>query len=203
MKVEFGEDKLIMSANTDAEKGSFALDISPLKFETCRERFACKFSRSTKGFYFKHPVGKSEDVAAFILKTEKVLKVRKCSGFSKTNKDSILWYEPAWFWKTCRCRRSLLTILLRAGMIYDASQDNYEEALFGYKYARVTKNAVMRFLYGYTKYVGPPLGGSTNLESKGWKTIFDGQEIETIKNYLVSPRERTKPKFDLKNELWV
>ena len=204
MEVEFGEPKLIMSANTDAEHGSFALDVSPLKFETCRERFACKFSRSTKGFYFKHPNNKGEDVAAFILKTENIVKVRSHSKFSKTNKPSVLWFEPAWFWRSCRCRRSLLTILLRAGMIYEQDTDNYETALFTYKYIVPTKKAVMRFLYGYTKYVGPELGGSPTLESTGWKGIFDKSDAATVKKYLVLPRaKKNDPKFDLSEELWV
>ena len=201
MEVEFCDKKIIMSANTDARIGSFALDLSPLKFEACRERFACKFLESTKGFYFKHAEGNGENIASFILKTEKIVRARKHSKFSLTNHDSILWYEPARFWRCCRCRRSLLTIFLRAGMMYKMDSDNYEEALFGQAYVKPTKKAVMRFLFGFTKYVGPELGGSANLETKGWKTIFSNRSDLEVKSYLVSPRSESRP--ELKEHIWA
>lgn len=118
MCVEFLNKKFIYSQNTDVKIGSFALDVSPLKFETCRERFAKHWDESTIGWFLKHPENKGKDVASFLVKTEEILKQKEFSKFSNTNRDSILWIEPSDFWKVCRLRRSLLTIIVRAGMFY-------------------------------------------------------------------------------------
>jgi hypothetical protein len=220
LKNLFGKKKIILSANTDVEKGSFALDVSPLKFETCRERFARNFFLSNKGFYFSLPRNSVKsisvggpikidekdhctNVAAFMLKTEKILKISRHSKFAETNRSTILWFEPCYFWRSCRMRRSLLTILLRAGMLYDLKKDNYEEALFKEPYVVPTKNAVMRFMYGFTKYVGPSMDPSSSLETKGWRTIFSKTSNEEVKRYLVSSRKPYQPKSDLKDQLWV
>lgn len=55
MCVEFLEKKIIHSNNTDVKFGSFALDVSPLKFETCRERFAKNWDESTIGWFLSIP----------------------------------------------------------------------------------------------------------------------------------------------------
>ena len=89
-------------------------------------------------------------------------------------------------------------------MIYDIKKDNYESALFKQKFVVPTKIAVMRFLYGYTRYVGPSLGGSSDLESTGWKVVFENKNTATVKEYLVSPKSKNvNLKFDLSDELWV
>lgn len=203
--VEFGSKKTILSLNTDVKVGSCALDKPPLKFEKCRELFASKFFLSTKGFYFKHKGGGSKNVATFISKTESVLKIRKPSKFSETNRNSILWFEPCYFWRSCRMRRSLLTILLRAGIQYDTERDNYEEALFSEPYIIPTKKAVMRFMFGFTKYVGPHFNTVSMLDTKGWRSVFSKLKEEEIRCYLVSSRKNTlqlKCKLE-SNQLWL
>ncbi len=205
LMVEFGDKKTILSPNTGVAVGSFALDQPPLKFEMCRERFARSFFLSTKGFYFKHKTGDSRNVATFVSKTERILNIRKRSKFSETNRDSILWFEPCYFWKSCRMRRSLLTILLRAGTLYDLETDNYEEALFKHPYLVSTKQAVMRFMYGFTKYVGPPMKPGLTLEVKGWREVFKKLKEYEIRKYLVSSRKKThqiKCKLE-SSQLWL
>ena len=80
-----------------------------------------------------------------------------------------------------------MTILVRAGMVYDPKSDNYEEALFTEKWAKPTKTAVMRFLYGFTKYVGPTIDDQPAIESRGWKYVFEGHDDQYIKNCLKWP----------------
>jgi len=200
--VEFKDKKIIYAQNVDAENGSFALDKSPLKFETCRERFGRAWDETTDGWFFKHPPRKSVDVASFVLKTEAILKQSQFSKFSETNRDTVLWVEPSPFWKACRMRRSLLTILIRAGMVYDLKNDNYEHALFNQQYVTPTKRAVKRFLHGFTKYTGPSIAEGT-LETTGWVRIFEGKDIEYIKTILVWPEETLyKPTYQREDVLW-
>ena len=140
--IVFKENKLNMSMNLDVRDGSFALDQRPYQFETCRERFCPHFSMLTPGFFLKHPQGKGYSVATFLKKTEIILKQNEYSQYAMTNRDTVLWIEPTNFWKSCRMRRSLLTIFVRAGMVYDPKRDNYEEALFSEQWAKPTKTAI-------------------------------------------------------------
>jgi hypothetical protein len=199
----FKEIKINPSMYIDVESGSFGLDVAPYRFETCRERFGSHWNSDAVGFYFKHPINYGYAVATFLKKTEIVLKQSVFSQYSMTNRDTILWIEPSDFWKCCRMRRSLLTILVRAGIMYDPRKDNYEEALFTEKLVKPTKFAVMRFLYGFTKYVGPNIDNQPDIESRGWKTIFESHDEEYIKNCLKWPDD--KPYLPSRNisGLWI
>jgi hypothetical protein len=92
-------------------------------------------------------------------------------------------------------KRSLLTMFVRAGMVYDPIADNYEEALFSEKWsqhanlAKATKIAVMRFLFGFTKYVGPTIEDQPTIESHGWHRIFEGLSEQSVKQYLIWPNK--------------
>jgi hypothetical protein len=187
MAVEFQPKKLITCVNVGAKAGSFAPDAESLLWENCRERFAKTFTACTTGFYFKHEPGQSPGVAGFIFKTESILKLADYSRFAETNRASVMWAEPAQFWKECQMRRSLLTILLRAGMVYEPEKDNYEEALFRQEYVVPTKRAVLRFLFGFTKYLGPDLSTDGAVQFRGWKSVFDGVAEAELKKMLVWP----------------
>ena len=100
-------------------------------------------------------------------------------------------------------RRSLLTIIVRAGILYDLKKDNYEEALFKEPYVVPTKKAVMRFMYGFTKYNGPSMDPTTSLETKGWKTIFSKLKEDDIRKYLVSNKKAYTPECKLDSKLWL
>lgn len=190
MDISFDEKRVITSLNIDVKPGQFALDQVPFQFENCRERFAKMFVEDTIGFYFKHKSGQSRNVAHFILKTESILQEIIFSKFAETNRDSILWFEPSRFWKMCPMRRSLLTILVRCGMLYDSEKDNYEEALFAQEYVVPTKKAVMRFLFGFTDYAGPSLWTDASIQVRGWKTIFDSRSNESVRESLLWPKDK-------------
>lgn len=201
--IEFQTKRIITSQNVEALAGHFALDDSPLKWENCRERFATQFKPDTLGFYFKHHTGQSPNVATFMLKTEAVLKLEEHSKFAETNRSSILWVEPCEFWKCCMMRRSLLTILLRCGILYDLDRDNYEEALFTQEYVVPTRKAVMRFLFGFTKYLGPDIATTGSIQIRGWKTMFEGRTEEEIKQMLVWPGPNPyTPSVEMHKALW-
>lgn len=197
----FKERKLISAWLVDAVNGSFALDKTPLVFEHCRERFGKQWDRKTKGFYLKHPTDKGANIAAFIIKTEEILGKKRHSRFAETNFQSVLWIEPAAFWRCCRMRRSLFTILVRTGWNYHPAND-YEDVLFNDPYFQRTRQAVMRFLFGFTKYVGPTLETSgSNIESIGWKAIFNNRDAAYVRAALVWPR-KNNPHTCVRNYLW-
>ncbi len=212
IQVDFLPEKLIRSTNINGEDGSYGIDTVPFEFEKCREKFALNFKVGTTGFYFKHSGyngtvsgNKSVRVASFIKRTEIILEQTEFSGFALTNRATIVWVEPAMFWKSCRMRRSLFTILLRAGIFYNPESDNYEDALFSEQYVIPTQQAVMRFLFGFTKYVGPSMDGGSDstYEYKGWKYIFEAKDELTLKSYLVHPDKNDKPIPELRKALWV
>lgn len=202
--VEFKPNKIHNSMYYEVEHGSFCLDIYPYLYETCRERFARQWNENTDGFYFKHPENKGDSVAAFLRKTEIILKQEHYSNFAKTNRDTVLWIEPSKFWKSCRMRRSLFTILIRAGMNYNPSIDDYEQSLFSYKWAKATKIGIMRFLYGFTKYAGPKIDDKIgSLETRGWKFVFESQTEQSIIDFLKWPDDNPDcPKQRIK-KIWT
>lgn len=187
MDFTFVEKRTITSLQIKAKAGSFAKEGDQFYFEECREKFAPYFTDKTNGFYFKHGIGQVLGVARFVLKTEKILKLPEHSRFGKTNRKTILWVEPSTFWKTCEMRQSLYTLILRAGLCYVPEQDNYESALLGEEFIKHTKDAIARFLFGFTKYRGPALGGSSTLRQTGWHHIFSYASKKTIRSYLVAP----------------
>lgn len=207
MYATFGGQKPIFVVD-DAEPGRFAMDTEAPKqpsWEKCRERFACKMDNEMLGFFFSHGPNQSVSVAGFIAKSEEILDLSERSHFSLTDKEIIMWVEPARWWMSCWVRRSFFTILLRCGMYYDPERDNYEEALFGYgtekdaarEYTHMTKLAVMRFLFGFTKFVLPggiiaPKSDET-LHSTLWVKVFENRSIKELKTILVA--EKPMPAF--------
>lgn len=184
--------------------GNFSLEVSdPDKqahWDHCREQFAAKFvDAEIKGFYFSHPEKKGHDVANFLNKFENILDAAQPrTSFSETNKDIILWVGISPFWLPCTMRRSLLTILLRCGMYYNTEQDNFDDALFGEHkeniYARETKSAILRFLFGFTKFTGPkPVDAfQTSVVKHGWREEFQKLDDSVIRRRLVLPEGVSK-----------
>ena len=84
-------------------------------------------------------------------------------------------------------RRSLLTIFLRGGGKYLPADDNYEEALFSVRYAEQTKDAVMRFLFGFTTLNWP----SKPNENFGWVSAFSHKSMSYTREHLTSDRKDT------------
>lgn len=175
--------------------GYYAIEANPIKWINCREKFYNSFVPDLKGFFFSHEFGEREEIAAFINKTEEILDVEQ-SSFAKTNRPYALWVEPSVFWKKCEIRRSLFTILLRAGRKYKASSGNYEDALFSQEYIKLTKEAVMRFLFGFTNYVR--LDGQ-----KGWVSVFMHKKREDVRKRLVSSTKNKNSSLIGAGSLWT
>lgn len=199
MRATFVGQKPIFMIDDVPEHGRFALDAIPPKqptWEKCREKFAALINIETTGFFFSHKTNQSENVAGFIAKSEEILDLPQRSQFSSTDQNIVMWVEPTPFWMDCWIKRSFLTILLRCGMYYDPELDNYEDALFGNgddkdqarEYTHKTKLAVLRFMFGFTKFVMPsdisePTG---NLQSKLWVEVFRERSIKELKTILVA-----------------
>ena len=172
--------------------GHFSVEKDELTWQRCREQFASSFIPSTTGFYFSHPENVGETVASFIERTEEVVEFGlnqaiPRSNFSKTNFNFALWVEPSNFWKNCEMRRSLFTIFLRCGLKYDPSANNYDEALNSQEYVKKTKDAIFRFLFGFTEYVNE--GVVISGVGKGWVTQFERKTIDQLRGRLVRPSE--------------
>lgn len=202
----FRDLKKLESTSIDGRVGAFAIDRVPFQLHDCRERFAAHFMSDTTGIYMKMSQNRGENIAKFLWKTEDILNESCRSEFALTSYSTILWISPTYFWRACPLRRSLLTILLRAANEYSISDDNYENALFSQEFVIPTKKAVMRFLFGFTKYTGPDFT-STNtgtLLVTGWKQIFDRKGDDDVKRLLVWPTENQYvPEGDYPQALWI
>jgi len=200
MRAEFGLQRGFKQVYGSPSPGQYAMEAQEQKqchWDHCREQFAPKWDGPTDGFYFSHGAGESENVAGFICKTEEILTLIDRSGYSKTDRDTILWVRPSPFWSCCEIRRSLFTILLRCGRLYNPERDNYEDSLYGksdsvpqaQEYVNATDLAVKRFLFGFTKYVKLPglVDPSSYYYKTGWVAIFKNKDLATIRQMLVLP----------------
>jgi len=158
--------------------GSFALEPildRSIEWLSCRDRFAMCFTNDLEGFYFSHD-NSSNKVIAFVNKTEDILGI-SYSTFEPTNRDYATWVSPSPFWKDHFIKRSFFTLLLRAGHNYN--YDNYEEAMYDNPYFKDTKQAVMRFLFGFTDFY-------TQHWELGWMSTFVNKSTEDIRRRLIS-----------------
>ena len=168
----------------DSGVGYFAIDSPILRWERCRENFAGIFTADKQGLFFvcrDSSPGADVDVASFLIKTEEIIGLPEYSTFLRTDNLRVIWVEPSSFWMTCAMRRQVFTIFLRAGINYLADKDNYEDALWSEERARESKRAIMRFLFGYVRYI-------PNQEEKtGWVATFEGKDDDAIRKCLVLP----------------
>jgi hypothetical protein len=187
MKLEFGDTKLVEKETSLPINGSFSLG-KPLNWKKCREQFARDFDEKTDGFFFSHPNGSSDCIAAFVSKTEDIIEVvsplPERTRFCRTNVPYALWITPSSFWKECFVRRSLFTILLRCGFEYRPLYDNYEDALKSNIYSQETLPAIRRFLFGYTQFTN----NDTVLNGRGWRDLFVNKDVEEIRSKLTLPK---------------
>jgi len=197
-------------------QGNFALETTDLEkqvqWDYCREKFAAKFvDTDVQGFLFSHPEKRGKDVANFLHKFETIVGFSQpVSYFSETNKDTILWIGISPFWLPCMMRRSLLTILLRCGMCYNTECDNFDDALFGdHKdniYARETKSAILRFMFGFTEFTGKKQIDVFHMSviKHGWREEFQKIDDSNIRRLLVLPEGSVKETSIVGLEsLWV
>jgi len=173
-------------------------------WDHCREQFAAKFNDKTKGFFFSHKDCKTQELADFIIRFEQIAQSSrknfrfKYSQFSPTSSVNITYIQPSKFWLDCYFKRSLFTILCRCAINYEATTRKFEDVLFDSRvkdsaYLVETKPAVLRFMFGFTKYVGisPVLGESTVIKH-GWVEEFQKLDIQAIRKRLVLPDNMKK-----------
>ena len=193
MALELDKFKILTDSMSRPQPGNFAMDRPRIEWIHCRERFGWFLNKGIEGFYFSHRNKDAEQVVRFIWKTEEIIE-QTPSVFGKTNRPYATWIDLGW-WGDTYTKRSLLLMLLRAGLNYDPSKNNYEEALYSEEYLKETKYATMRFLYGFTNCLR---------ESKGWRTVFKSMSIPEIKKNLVLPEGKKKEPVVIggPNALW-
>lgn len=135
-----------------------------------------------KLFFFSTNVGRATAVAKFMEKIEEKLNIEPRSQFGPTQIKKIMWIKPSPWWTGLGMRRSLFTILLRAGLKYVPSKDNFDEAIKLEKYLSKTPYAFQRFMMGYTKYAG---------HKRGWYKQFYDLKVseEQIDKLLIKPEK--------------
>jgi hypothetical protein len=201
-KCNFLETKKIILNYAAPPCGSFGLEIEDgriVHWDYCREQFAVRFLENTKCFYFCGKQQKMIDVIHFLHKFEIILSKSnhfekfKFSSYAQTSYNNIIYIQPSSFWKDCYFKRSLYTLLIRCGLNYFRHNDNFDDALFGVNYKESTflietRIAVLRFMFGFTKYTGicPVLFNITVIKH-GWKEEFYKLKEQEIKQLLVIP----------------
>lgn len=185
MTRKFG-DVIYINTPYRPEAGSFCKpkDIDGDRYKVgqwyyCRDLFHSQLYNLNL-FFFSHDSARGYCVAAFMRKVEEKLNVEPKSEFGPTQRKTIMWVKPSRWWTGRAMRRSLFTILLRAGCQYFPNKDNFEEALFSDPYAMSTKYAVQRFFAGNTAYTG---------RSRGWyRQFYENKPTEKeIDVFLVRP----------------
>jgi hypothetical protein len=180
MSIELEKFKIVSDTMAKPEPGYFAIDRPTIEWINCRERFIKLLNASrSDGFFFSHNRNDAEQVIRFIWKTEQILETNR-SVFGKTNRPYAMWIDLSRFWRENYTKISLLLILLRSGLSYDPSKDNYEQALYSEKYLTATKPAIMRFLFGFTHCIQG---------TSGWLTTFKNMTVGEIKKNLIYPPE--------------
>ena len=189
--VKFGEKKFFDQDSRPPQPGAFAIEGGSLSWHSCREQFAHKFSESSRGLFLSHERDDefSHRIACFMTNFEEVLDLPEPrTSYHLCNRKFATWVEPSNFWKKCYMRRSLLTILLRNSLYFRPEHNNFEEALYitppGQRgdYAADTKLAIMRFMFGFTQYVG-------SNSVRGWWSAFRNLKEQQVRALLVRPSE--------------
>jgi hypothetical protein len=148
----------------------------------CREQFAKHFSKDTNGFYvsLEHECS-NIGLPEFLAITEDLLSIEEPSVYQKSTNPVAIFVRPSEFWRSCPIRRSLFTILLRAGLAYRPRYNTWEDAIYTQEYIRITRKAVLRFMYGSTKFV------PGERDRAGWVTTFRHCTEDEIRRKLIFP----------------
>jgi hypothetical protein len=204
------DTKVVTCSYNVPPPGAYALQADVVEFWKCREQFATRFLESHTGFFFSHKPNQGLSIASFLQKIECILDLAEPSVYARCNEPNVLWIEHSKFWSNCIMRRSVLTVFVRCGLLYDPAKNNMDDALFGEcwdgslwsqigspnDYARQTRPALMRFLYGFTSYKTDP--NSRN----GWRDNFQNNDEQVIRNRLVSSDPNYVPLYLSLGHLW-
>lgn len=144
----------------------------------CRDLFHSRLY-NCKLFFFTHQTSKGRNIAEFMHKIESILGLKSVSEYGPTQRKAVMWIKPSRWWTVKPMRRSLFTILLRAGNNYFHTKDNFQDALFSDPYSFGTRYAIERFMAGYTMYTG---------KKRGWYKQFHDEKLtkEMIDLLLIS-----------------
>jgi hypothetical protein len=182
------EEVILVDTSVRPEMGCFArfktFDDGRYKINNwfyCRDVFhniLCRLSI----FFFSHEKSEGKNIAEFIARIEDIVDVKPRSQFGPTQRKSIMWIKPSRWWLRYGMRRSLFTILLRAGCNYNAKKDNIKDVIAKEPYLRKTSYAVKRFLKGCTRYKG---------HAQGWFKQFCEKKMshKEIDELLVEPQK--------------
>lgn len=160
--------------------------ISPRRFYHCRDRFQERFRH--RHILFQHRAGERMGIVRFFNQLEKKLGIAKRdrSKFGPTQVSYITWVRVSPFWMGEFMRRSLFTAMLRAARQYK-KKSTFMRAVFSVPYTRSTRDAVKRFLKGYTSYNG--MSGCS-----GWQHAFGQRHGEyTYDQWTGQPRWQERP----------
>jgi len=160
------------SFSTLAEKPDKSGSYNAHMFEKCREFF---HQRKWNSHLLFCAAKTGRNVAKFIRRIETTLKVKPLTECGPTSDKRVMWVKISPWWLEDRIRKSLFTILLRAGRRY---QGNFDEAVFSVWYTKRTKFAVKRFLSGHTKYTRYARNYG------GWVTAFGKRLSETHEEWI-------------------
>jgi hypothetical protein len=203
MKVNFGETIIINQDQGKPCPGLFALSANSIEWIKCREKFHRQFHGNVSGFFYSHTEedNSGRSIAAFVLKTEEIIRLSQRvepSQFSRTNMRFAVWIQPSRFWRVCPVRMSFFSLILRAALSYKIEQDNYEAALYSDNLIRETREAIKRFLYGFTQFTGMN-------NDAGWVNIFKPKDVHEICRNLILPQDHRSETYYINggSALWM
>lgn len=155
-----------------------------VKWTHCRDKFQDPVDKTLvrHGMWYCHKSGSLENLCAFVSKIETKIKLEKHSLFQRTQEKNVVWVKPSIFWIDDFVRRSFFTLVLRCGMHYKRTKDNFEEAMYEhFEISRCTKPAIDRFLNGYTFYTYE----APKVNTRGWKYLFEEEDEGAVKKMLL------------------
>ena len=121
----------------------------------CRDLWQVKMGKPDV-FFLAHKNGKSKNIIEFMKQVENILNLEQKSEYGLTQKKFIIYIKPSKWWLDKAIKKSLFTLLLRCGSIYN--KNNFQQALISEEYLEKTKESVDRFLSGHTNYNGKVRG---------------------------------------------
>lgn len=161
---KFDFEELNLSYYNTRRSGSFALLAGKKKAKgtvsgwmKCRDAFQTESYRIDKFLYCSEKT-RLKNIAAFIQHIEDKLDVTPKTEFGPTNQEDVVWVKPSRWWTNFSMRRSLFTILLRAGKKFNRKTFNVPDVIEGQVYLKNTAYAVNWFLEGNTSYRGKMTG---------------------------------------------
>lgn len=167
-----------------------------VKWFSCREEFASSFFKHDQKTLFFNSGKSIETIAEFIQRFEELVEAGRKNPINRTSfqrvesQPNVVYVNPGPFWLRQPMRTSLFTILLRcASYGYEQNGDFFASLFLNYDLARECKNSILRFLDGYTWYVGDE-NGTVN----GWYSVFgniDHNHDSAFWKVLIRPKKKS------------